>query len=49
MNDVGGKIIKQQRFNTIYEKGEASQLDFQDEKLKMVQQSNQMFKDQMRR
>ena len=49
MNDVGGKIIKQQRFNTIYSKGEVSQLDFQDEKLKLTQQSNQMFKDHFRR
>ena len=49
MNDIGGKIIKQQRFNTIYSKGEASQLDFQDEKLKLTQQSNQMFKDHFRR
>lgn len=49
MNDIGGKIIKQQRFATIHQKGEASQLDFQDEKLKLIQQSNQMFKDKFRR
>lgn len=49
MNDTTGKIIKQQRFATIHQKGEASQLDFQDERLKLAQQSNQMYKDKFRR
>ncbi len=49
MNDLTGKIVKQQRFNVINQKGEASQLDFQDERLKLSQQSNKMFKDKFRR
>lgn len=49
MNDVGSKIVKQQRFSVMHQKGEASQLDFQDERLKLAQQSNQMYKDKFRR
>lgn len=49
MNDITGKVVKQQRFNVIKNKGEASQIDFQDERLKLSQQSNNMFKDKFRR
>lgn len=49
MNDTTGKIVKQQRFNLIKQKGEVSQIEFQDEKLKIMQQSNNMFKDKFRR
>lgn len=49
MNDIGAKIIKQQRFNTIKNKGTAEQTDFHDERLKLVQQSNQSYRDKMRR
>jgi hypothetical protein len=49
MNDIHQKMIKKQRFETIKKKGEASQLDFQDEKLKLAQVSNTMFRDKFRR
>lgn len=49
MNDIGAKIIKQQRLNTIKKKGTAEQTDFHDERLKLVQQSNQSYRDKMRR
>lgn len=49
MNDITGKVVKQQRFNVIKSKGETAQIDFQDERLKLSQQSNTMFKDKFRR
>lgn len=49
MNDVGSKIIKQQRNNLIRQKGTVGQGEFQDEKIKIVGQSQQMFKDKFRR
>lgn len=49
MNDVGGRIVKKQRENLIRKKGEVSQNEFQDEKLRVSGQSQQMFKDKFRR
>ena len=49
MNDVGGKVVKQQRENLIKQKGAVTQNEFQDEKLKIASQSIQMFKDKFRR
>jgi hypothetical protein len=41
--------IKKQRMAVIKHKGAASDLDFQDQQLKMRQQSNEMFKGKFRR
>jgi hypothetical protein len=49
MNDIGGKIVKQQRENLIKQKGDVTQNEFQDEKVKLGGQSQQMFKDKFRR
>lgn len=49
MNDIGGKMIKKQREQLIKQKGEVSQNEFQDEKIKLTNQSTQMFKDKFRR
>ena len=49
INDLGGKIVKKQREALIKQKGEVTQNEFKDEKLKLTNQSNQMFKDKFRR
>lgn len=49
MNDINAKITKKQREAVIKQKGGASQLDFQDEKISLANKSNQMFKDNFRR
>lgn len=49
MNDIGSKIVKNQRLQVIKNQRGASQLDFMDEKIKLNQQSNEMFKQKFRR
>lgn len=49
MNDLTTQMVKKERFNTIKRKGNASQLDFQDERLKLQRQSNEQFKGKFRR
>jgi len=50
MNDIGSRIVKQQRLNTIKQKGGvAEQTDFFDEKLKLTQKSNESYRNIMRR
>ena len=49
MNNPHAKMVKKQREAVIKSKGEASQLDFQDEQLKLRTQQNQNFKDKFRR
>lgn len=49
INDLGGKMVKKQRDILIKQKGEVTQNEFKDEKLKLTNQSNQMFKDKFRR
>jgi hypothetical protein len=49
MNDIGGKIVKKQREELIKQNSGASQNEFQDEKIKLNSQSQQMFKEKFRR
>jgi len=49
MNNPHASMVKKQRMAVIKSKGEASQLDFQDERLKLRTQQNQNFKDKFRR
>lgn len=44
MNDINGKMIKKQRDSLIKQKGVVSQADFVDERIRMSNQSIQMFK-----
>jgi len=49
MNDLEAKIIKKQREAVIKSRGEASQTDFKDEKIKLAERSNEMYRDKFRR
>lgn len=49
MNDTHSQVVKKQRENLIKQKGNVSQSEFQDEKIKVTSQSTQMFKDKFRR
>jgi hypothetical protein len=49
INDIGGKMKKKQREALIKQRGEVSQNEFHDEKLKLNSQSTQMFKEKFRR
>ena len=48
-NTYHNQQIKKQRMQIVRQKGEAKDLDFPDQQLKMRQKSNQMFKDKFRR
>jgi hypothetical protein len=49
LNNPHAKMVKKQRMAVIKEKGEASQLDFHDEKLKMRAKQTQQYKEKFRR
>jgi hypothetical protein len=49
MNDINSTMIKKQRMATIKSKGEAQDIDFQDQRLQLTQKSNEMYKDKFRR
>ena len=49
LNNPHAQMVKKQRMATIKSKGTASQLDFQDEKLKIRANQNQQFKEKFRR
>lgn len=49
MNSTNAKMIKIQRQKVINQKGEAGQLDFKDERIKISEQSNKQFKGKFRR
>lgn len=49
MNDMSGKVIKSQREALIKKRGDVDQGEFGDEKMKMMNQSNNMYKDKFRR
>ena len=49
MNNPHAQMVKKQRMATIKAKGKASQLDFQDEKLKIRAAQTQQFKEKFRR
>lgn len=49
MNSTTAKMIKIQRQKVINQKGEAGQLDFKDERIKISEQSNKQFKGKFRR
>ena len=48
-NSFHNQQIKKQRMQIVQQQGEAKDLDFPDQQLKMRQKSNQMFKDKFRR
>ena len=49
LNTTSSQVVKQKRNQLIRQKGAASQLDFQDEQVKLQQQSNEQFKQRFRR
>lgn len=49
LNTTSSQVVKQKRNQLIKQKGSASQLDFQDEQVKLQQQSNEQFKQRFRR
>jgi hypothetical protein len=49
INSVHSQTVKKQRMNVIQSKGEARDLDFQDQKLKLGRMSNDMYKGKFRR
>ena len=49
MNNPHAKVVKKQRMAVIKQKGEANQLDFQDEKLKMRARQTEQYKEKFRR
>ena len=48
-NSVHSQAVKKQRMAVIQSKGEASDLDFQDQQLKIRTQQNEMYKNKFRR
>jgi microcompartment protein CcmL/EutN len=49
MNSINAQMIKKQREQTIESKGGAVDLDFQDQKIKLSNMSNEQFKGKFRR